>query len=97
MFHLTKDVEGNYQYKPVELKIVTKEIIQFHNDHYFCYTSLVTLGDITGYRLLTNNQDPIITIIYKNKDTFLCTIQEYNKGVSGGKFYIIPVQVPSIV
>ena len=69
-FHLTKGVEINYNYKWVELTIVAEEIIQFHTYHYGCDTSLLTLGDIMGYRLLTNGQDPYNNKHLKNKDIF---------------------------
>ena len=72
--HFTKGVDSHCKYKWVELTIVAEEIIQLHTDHYGCDTSLMTLGDITGYRLLTNDLDPYNNNDLKNKDIFIFDI-----------------------
>ena len=72
--HFAKGVEIQCKYNWLKLTIVAEEIIQLHTDHYGCDTSLLTLGDIMGYRLLTNGQDPYNNIDQENKDIFLFDI-----------------------
>ena len=67
-------MEIQCKYNWVELTIVAEEIIQLHTDHYGCDTSLMTLGDITGYQIIINYMDPYNNNDLKNKDIFICDI-----------------------